>query len=72
MVFLSLAAARAGVLSQPTPDWRAVHDSLIADTIDLADDAHKLQYANVHLEAARRRMSSPRFTAALELVRRAG
>ena len=68
MAFLSLTVARSQVPAQPTPDWRAFHEGLLADAIDLNDDALKLQYANVHLAAARRAIESPRFAASLTAV----
>jgi aminoglycoside phosphotransferase len=64
VAFLTLVTARAGVPAQPTPDYRAFHDSIAAGTIDLSDAATKVRYANVHLAAARRALASPRLAAA--------
>ena len=70
LALLSLMAARAGLTSQPTPDFYAFHDGLLDGSIDLADNAIKLQYANVHLEAARRAL--PALADAIALVDPAG
>ena len=68
VVFLALVNARAGDAAEPTPDYRAFHDGITAGTIDLADMAMKVRYANVHLAAARRALDSPRLAAAAELL----
>lgn len=68
VAFLALVNARAGVPAQPTPDYRAFHDGIIAGTIDLADAATKVRYANVHLAAARAALASPRLAAAAAVL----
>ena len=68
LAFPGLAAARAAVPAQPTPDYRAFHDGIIAGTVDLFDAATKVRYANVHLAAARRALASPRLAAAASVL----
>jgi Ser/Thr protein kinase RdoA (MazF antagonist) len=73
--FLLMTAARAGAPIDSTaerPDFDDFHRRLISDEVDLAKPEAKVQYAFVHLDAARRQVQTPRFEEALALVASAG
>jgi aminoglycoside phosphotransferase (APT) family kinase protein len=69
--FLLVTAARAGTpidSMAPAPDFRDFHERLISGEVDLTTPEAKVQYALVHLAAARRQIRTPRFEEALALV----
>lgn len=69
--FLFVTAARAGASIDSTAnvsDFDDFHRCLISGDVDLATPDAKVQYAFVHLEAARRHVQTARFEEALGLV----
>ncbi len=64
-----LATLAARCAPQPTPDYRAFHARLVDGSVALDRADIKLQYANLHLAAAREGMQSTRFAEALARVR---
>lgn len=69
--FLLVTASRAGLSIDSTvtrPGFRDFHERLISGEVDLAKPEAKVQYALVHLDAARRQVQTPRFEEALGVV----
>jgi Ser/Thr protein kinase RdoA (MazF antagonist) len=69
--FLLVIAARAGASIDPTAtaaDFDDFHQRLISGEVDLATPEARVQYALVHLHAARRQIQTQRFEEALALV----
>jgi len=69
---LLLEASRAGQSidsAKVVPDFRAYHQELILDKIDMLNAEAKVEYGLLHLREALRNMHSPRFEAALSTVR---
>lgn len=73
--FLLVTASRAGapIDSEATrPEFNDFHRRLISGDVDLAKPEAKVQYAFVHLDAAKRQVHAPRFAEALRLVASVG
>jgi len=73
--FLLVTASRAGVSIDSTatrPDFDDFHRRLISGEVDLTKPEAKVQYAFVHLDAAKQQVQTPRFDEALALVRSTG
>jgi hypothetical protein len=69
--FLLVTASRGGASidsNETRPDFRDFHDRLISGEVDLTKPEAKVQYAFVHLDAAKRQVQTPRFEEALALV----
>ena len=69
--FLLVTASRAGVAIDSIasrPDFDDFHRRLISGDVDLTKPDAKVQYALVHLDAAKQQVQTPRFEEALALV----
>jgi hypothetical protein len=68
---LLLEASQAGLsidADMTTPDFRAYHQNLITDKVDMLKAEAKLEYGMLHLREALRNMRTPRFEEALARV----
>ena len=68
---LLLEASRAGMsinADMSTPDFRAYHQDLIANKIDMLNAEAKVEYGMLHLREALRNMRTPRFEESLARV----